>query len=257
MELKQAAIIAHRGASALVSFENTIEAFEKAIEIGADAMEFDVRRTRDGVLVSFHDEAVGGEKIADLSFGELQAIAAGRGFAVPTIEEIFSMARGRIFLDIELKEAGYEGEIVALAMKHLEVGGFVMTSFLDRVIIAVKRIEPRIVTGLLLGLDKPKEGILRRLVELFPGFRLRRCRSDFVAPNYQLLLLGFLARMRRIGMPVFVWTVNDPAMIERLLASGVHSVITDRPDIGLGIARKLQNEASRGDPPGLHSPIGR
>ena len=235
MELRQGAIIAHRGASALVKFENTLEAFEKAIEIGADAMEFDVRRTADGVLVSFHDEAVEGRKIADLKLEELQAIAGARGFAVPRLEEIFRLAKGRILLDIELKEPGYENEVLGLAMKHLVVTDFVMKSFIDASILEVKRLAPRVRTGLLLGVERPREGLLRRIVELFPGFRLRRCGADFVAPHYLLLRLGFLARMRRRGLPVFVWTVNDPKMIEDLIARGVHAIITDRPDIGLAI----------------------
>jgi glycerophosphoryl diester phosphodiesterase len=235
MELRQGAIIAHRGASALVEFENTLEAFEKAIEIGADAMEFDVRRTADGVLVSFHDEAVEGRKIAELDLDELQAIAGRRGFSVPCVEEIFRLAKGRILLDIELKEAGYEREVLGLALKHLAVTDFVMKSFIDATIMEVKRLDPRVRTGLLLGVERPREGFLRRVVELFPGFRLWRCGADFVAPHYLLLRLGFLARMRRRGIPIFVWTVNDPKMMEDLIARGVHAIITDRPDIGLTI----------------------
>ena len=236
MELRKGAIIAHRGASALVKFENTIEAFEKAIEIGADAMEFDVRRTADGALVSFHDDSVSGRKIADLTLDELQGLAGARGFAVPKVEEIFRMAKGRILLDIELKETGYERELLELASKHLEAGDFVMKSFLDRAIISIKRLDPRVRTGLLLGLEKPKEGFLRRIVELFPGFRLARSGADFVAPHYLLLRFGFLARMRLRGIPVFVWTVNDPNMMEDLIARGVHAIITDRPELGLAFS---------------------
>ena len=235
MRLRRGAIVAHRGASALVEFENSLPAFEKAIELGSDAMEFDVRRTADGVLVSFHDDSVQGRRIGELGFGELQAIAGRLGFVVPRVEEIFEMARGRIFLDIELKESGYEREIVDMARARLEPEGFVMTSFLDATLSAVKALDPRIAVGLLLGVEKPRAGILGRIVELFPGFRLRRCGADFVAPHYLLLRFGFLARMRRRGYPVFVWTVNDPGLMARLLSAGVHALITDIPDIGLGI----------------------
>ena len=236
MKLRKGAIVAHRGASALVKYENTLEAFEKAIEIGADAMEFDVRRTADGVLVSFHDAEVAGRKISELGLGELQAIAGDRGFSVPKVEEIFELAKGRIFLDIELKETGYEGELLELATKYLDVADFVMKSFLDSSIIAIKRLDPRVRTGLLLGLEKPREGFLRRIVELFPGIRLARSRADFVAPHFLLLRFGFLARMRRRGIPVFVWTVNDPGMMKALLVRGAHAIITDRPDIGLAVS---------------------
>lgn len=239
MELKRGAIVAHRGASALVAFENTIEAFEKAIEIGADAMEFDVRRCADGTLVSFHDDSVDGSKIASLSFDQLELIAGRRGFAVPKVEEIFRLARGRIFLDIELKEAGYEAELVELARSLLEPGSFVMKSFLDAAVREIKRLDSSLTTGLLLGVEKPRFGPLGRLSELFPGRRLRRARADFVAPHYLLLRLGFLARMRRRRTPVFVWTVNDPDLMRRLIAEGAHAVITDRPDLGLEVARSI------------------
>ena len=236
VEMRIGAIIAHRGASALVDHANTLEAFEKAIDLGADAMEFDVRRTADGVLVGFHDPSIGGREIARLGLAELQALAHESGFRVPTVEDIFIIAKGRIILDIELKETGYERELLDLAAAHLEVGDFVMTSFLDKAIIAIKRLDPRVRTGLLLGIQKPKEGPLRRMVELFPGLRLRRCGADFVAPHYLLLRLGFLARMRRLSLPVFVWTVNDPKMMKRLIARGVSAIITDRPDLGLAIS---------------------
>ncbi|HUX38117.1 MAG TPA: glycerophosphodiester phosphodiesterase [Rectinemataceae bacterium] len=233
MRLRKGAIVAHRGASALVEFENTLPAFEKAIELGADAMEFDVRRCADGILVSFHDDSVAGKRIAELSFEELQAIAGERGFAVPMVEEIFELARGRIFLDIELKESGYEKELVDMTRAFLEPEGFVVTSFIDKTISTIKRLDPHIETGLLLGVERPRAGILGRVVELFPGFRLRRSGADFVAPHYLLLRFGFLARMRRRGYPVYVWTVNDPGQMARLIAAGVHAIITDRPDIGL------------------------
>lgn len=256
MQMRRGAVIAHRGASALVEFENTLPAFAKAIEIGADAMEFDVRRTADGVLVSFHDADFGERPIAGLPYGELQALAAAKGFAVPRLEEILELAKGRIFLDIELKEEGYEEELLALVLSRLEPEAFVMKSFLDRAIARIKTLEPRVETGLLLGVERPRYGLLGRIPELFPGGRLRRTGADFVAPHYRLLRFGFLARMRRSGYPVLVWTVNEPALMERLLAEGVRALITDRPDLCLrlsGPAPAFGLPSSPGGEPAHHT----
>ncbi|NEO48474.1 MAG: hypothetical protein F6K55_31940 [Moorea sp. SIO4A3] len=77
-------IIAHRGASNCAK-ENTIEAYEKAIEFGADLIEFDVIITKDGVLISHHDTMIANQAISQLSFAEINRIAGQQGFRVPTV----------------------------------------------------------------------------------------------------------------------------------------------------------------------------
>ena len=78
-------------------------------------------------------------------------------------------------------------------------------------------------------LGAPHGGLRLRFSELFPARRLRGCGARFVAPNWRLLRLGFLRRMRRAGFPVLVWTVNDSRQAQRLAAAGVAAIATDRP----------------------------
>ena len=117
--LSTPAIIAHRGA---VSFahENTLEAFEAAVQIGADAVEFDVRRTFDGVLVIHHDATLPGKRrlVANATYEELKLSGARRGYHIPTLEETLHHLCGRIALDIELKEAGFEREGLIVPSRH-------------------------------------------------------------------------------------------------------------------------------------------
>ncbi|MBA3459593.1 MAG: hypothetical protein H0T46_06515 [Deltaproteobacteria bacterium] len=94
---------------------------------------------------------------------------------------------------------------------------------------ALKRREPACTAGLLLGLPRPKHPVRTRLSELFPEWRLRACGADFVSPNIGLLRLGFLARCRLLGVPVLVWTVNDPAAMAAVVKARVAGIITDEP----------------------------
>lgn len=240
MDFNKKYIIAHRGASALVPFENTLESFVKAIEMGCLMMEFDVRLTKDHVMVSFHDEKIEeGKKISDLTYKQLNAIAHQKGFSVPTLEEILTVSKGKILLDIELKEGGYEQELIDMVLRYLHYDQFLMKSFLDEAIIRIKNINPHIRTGLILGVSKAKYGVFTRLSELLPMIRILRARPDFISPHYKLVLLGHLRKIQFMRLPLLVWTVNDEKLMEQLFNKGITAVITDRPDMGLKVMARM------------------
>ncbi len=226
-------IIAHRGASGLVKFENTLASFEKAIELGVPMVEFDVRKTLDNLFVAFHDESIDGMKISDLTYQQLLDISRQKGFDVPLVEDVLKLCRGKIKVDIELKEAGYELEIVNLVKKYLDYQDYVIKSFLDAAIIAVKKADNQIITGLLLGLNNPKNLIPTRLSEIFPEFRLFATKADFVSPNYQLMKFGFVWRMKLMKKNIYVWTINDEKLMVETVKKGILALITDRPDLAL------------------------
>jgi len=232
-------VVAHRGARGLVRFENTMEAFEKAVEVGADMMECDVHRTRDGRLVIFHDDVLpDGRPVASLSLGELGAWTRSRGFEAPTLDEVVDALAGRIRFDVEVKAPGFEAEIVALLTGRLRYDQFVVKSFHDTFVREVKLLDPRVVAGLLLGDDAPKHPVRHWLGELFPKARASACRADFVSPHAQLLKLGYVKRAHAHGWGVYVWTVNDPHLMERLCRMGVDAIITDRPDLALEVRQR-------------------
>lgn len=236
MKLPKQMIVAHRGASGLVEHENTIDAFQKAIDVGADCIECDVRRTKDGVMIIFHDELINGVPVNELTHREILDIT---GYHVPTLEETLEFVKGKILIDIELKEGGYEEEAVALIQKHLKNDEFYIRSFLDKTVRKVKKIDKTITTALLLGLEHPKNVLLTRLSELFPFFRILKTKCDIVSPYYRLLKLGFVTRMRILGRRVSVWTVDDEPLMKVLLKKKkVDSLVTNYPDVALRILNR-------------------
>ncbi|MFY9422109.1 MAG: glycerophosphodiester phosphodiesterase [Bacilli bacterium] len=230
MKFKKTMVVAHRGASGHAP-ENTLLAFQKAIDMGADCIETDIRRTKDGIIVLFHDEKINGKKVNEITFEELRAEASKKSFQVPTLEEGLAYVKGKILIDIEFKEDGYVREAVDIIRKYLSHDEFFIRSFEDQVLVQVKEIDPKITTALLLGRDKPEKPIRTRLSEFFPGRRLRRTKADFVSPHYRLLKFFFVTRMNLRKCSVSVWTVNDEKLIKKVLfRNKVDNVVTDYPD---------------------------
>lgn len=222
---------AHRG-GAEEATPGTLEAFQRAAERGFDYVEFDVRRLADGELVAFHDPDCNGRPLRALILAELRREA---GYPVPLVEEVMGALRSRARAHIDLKESGYEADVVALADALLGAGSYVMTSLEDLVIAGLERDFPAVRAGLSLGRDlagmrNPAARLRIRAAELFPRRRLRACGADFVSVHHRLATLGVLRSARRMGLPAFVWTVNDQKLAARLAAHpAVECIITDVP----------------------------
>lgn len=238
MKLDKQLIIAHRGASGLVEHENTITSFEKAYQVGADSVELDIRKTKDDVIVVVHNPDYKDKLIKDYTYSELVDATSKEGFIMPTLKEALKYCHNKIFLDIEIKESGYEEEIVESILSVLNTSEFFIRSFLKESLRKVKKINKNIKTVLLLGVEFPKYGFLTRIFELFPLFKVIRSKCDMVSPHYLLVRLGFHFRMRLIGKPVLVWTVNDEKIMNKLLNKvKVEGIITNFPDKALDLRR--------------------
>ena len=239
--MRNTLVIAHRGAS-IYAKENTIESFGRAIDLGADMIEFDVRRAKDHRLIAFHDELLEGKPIKELTFEEILKTARSRGYCPATFEEVLQYASGKIKLDVEIKEEGYEKEVVELLSKYFKKDQFVITSFYDSCIKRVKDDHPDIQAGLILGRSNPKNFMLTRLSEFFPSRRCREAKADFWVPHWRLLRFGFLDRAKRENRPIFVWTVNEQKMIWKLLRDErIDAIITDRPDLAVALRQKMHS----------------
>jgi glycerophosphoryl diester phosphodiesterase len=222
-------IIAHRGASFYYP-ENTIDAFEAAIDMRAEMIEFDVRRTADGVLVVHHDLEFAGVEIQTMSKTWLEEAEESAGYSIPTLVEILELCRGKVPLDIELKEPGYEEQVLETVLDILEPNSFIITSFQDTVLRKVKARAPEVRTGLILG-NYPRWQLISRL---FPGFRARRAGVDVLMVSQKLLPFGFLSTTKNLGLPVWVYTVNDRKKLWKFITDGrIAGIFTDRPDVAL------------------------
>ena len=239
--LARISIIAHRGKTATVKSENTIEAFQKAIEIGIPQIEFDLRMSQDGYIISYHDGSIDDIEIGTLKYHQLQSIASSKGFEIPLFEDILRLCCERIALDIEIKEEGYEDRIVALTTQYLKYSDFVIKSFNDASVRRIKDLDPQIKVGLLLGKVTGKFPLLSILAQFFPEYRIFKTGADFVAPHFQMLRFGFLWRMKLVKKGVYVWTVNDERRLFKLMRSKyISAIVTDKPELAMKIlATKL------------------
>ncbi len=229
-EAKRPLIISHRGVGS-PDEQNTLEAFERAASLGVDMVEFDIRRTSDDEFVVHHDAAIHGHQIAQMTLREIRELRPG-GSGVTTLPEVLGAVPASVGLDIELKEPGYERDVVQLVLESRGPAGFVITSFSDRSVCAARASFPDVRTGLLLGMRRASFG--RRLREFFPARRTRACWASCIGPHVRLLRLGYLTRMARAGIPVCVWTVNDEVGLRRMISDRrIHGIVTDEPELAL------------------------
>jgi glycerophosphoryl diester phosphodiesterase len=201
-------------------------------------IEFDVRRTKDNVLIVYHDRSIQDKPVNELAYEEIKRIAGNQGFHLPTVEEVLRWSGGKIRLDVELKEEGYEKKVAELLIRYLKEDQFVITSFNESSLRIIKDNYPDIQAGLLLG--KFKAPPWTRISEFFPMRRCKNAKADFLVAHFKLLRFDFLERARKRGKPVFVWTVNDEKMIWKLLNDNrVRAIITDQPDQAVSLRKKI------------------
>jgi len=225
-------ISAHQGGSEQAR-PGTYEAYQQSAATGAEYVEFDIRRTADRTLVVFHDGRAGEGRrpVSELRYGELCQAA---GYQVPLVEDVMGLLAGRVTGHLDLKETGYETEVIELAMATFGPANFVATTLEEASIVTIKRSFPEVRTALSLGRDLREVRRARRLSvrarELSPLSRIRGCGADWVAVHYHLARLGVLRACRRNGIGVMVWTVDSDRLIGSFLADqAVEVVITNRP----------------------------
>jgi glycerophosphoryl diester phosphodiesterase len=198
--LAQTLVIAHRGASWELP-ENTLPAFERAIEVGADYVELDVHADRDGRLVVTHDPP------------------RRRDPGLPTLEEVVDLCRGRIGLMVELKTPHRyrRHDVVRRALALLDDDAVVLC-FQRPPLEEVRRLRPA----------------MRTMQHVGFGVSIRRAAGAWAAGfrNDRVTQRG-LDAARRLGLETTVYTVNDAARIQELAALGVSGIFTDRPDLAL------------------------
>ncbi|MDN3352720.1 glycerophosphodiester phosphodiesterase family protein [Actinomadura sp. DC4] len=230
------AVSAHKGGSEDAP-PASWEAYETALTTGAEYVEFDIRRTRDGDLVVFHDPQVAGHPIAKLTYEELCGAA---GHRVPMVRDVMKLIAGRAIGHLDLKEIGDEHEVILMALDLLGPGNFVATTLEDSSIRRIKKSFPEVTTALSLGRDLREVGRLLRLPararEVYPLGRMRACGADWVAVHRRLARANVLRLCGRFGIPAMVWTVNGEPQLRRFLADPrVTVLITDRPRYALSL----------------------
>lgn len=243
-------VIAHAGAQGHAP-ENTMPAFELALELGADTLELDLQRTADGEVVALHDGTVdrttdGTGAVAELTLAEIKELDAGWGFAgpggdypfrgqgveIPTLEEVFE-AFSDTFLIVELKtDSG--PEIVDAVAERIEAydrhDSIVVASFSLDYLRPFRERMPGVATNM--AEDEVRTFYVLHRLGLHRWWRPPG--QLFQVPEYHddthVVTRRFVRAASQRGVDVQVWTVNEPADLRRMLDVGVHGIITDFPD---------------------------
>jgi glycerophosphoryl diester phosphodiesterase len=231
---------------------NTMPYLEGIAEIGVDMLEMDINMTKDGRIILMHDTTVdrttnGSGAIPDLTLAEIQALEVGVNWSqdngqtypyrsqqlqVPTIDHVFErFPNYPMVIEIKQEEPSMVAPFCALIREYGMEEKVIVASFSDEVIKAFRRVCPTVATS-------PAGDEVRNYVLLNFAFL-----SDILTPNYQafqvpvesggitVITPRFITAAHKRNLQVQVWTINDPAEMQRLIDLNVDGIMTDRPDI--------------------------
>jgi glycerophosphoryl diester phosphodiesterase len=247
-------VIAHRGASAKAP-ENTLAAFRRARDMGADYFELDCMLSADGAIIVIHDDTVdrttnGKGAVASMDLAALRQLDAGSwkdgryaGERLPTLDEALAVAGGSTGVVIEIKTGEDAAaasalelteKVVALVRERQAQQQVIVQSFSPACCATAKRLAPDLCVALLSGAKQEEEDAWKgacRWVEEFHLDGLNLSGEGFSPER--------LAAVHAAGRTMAIWTVNDPDAMRALAQSGVDGIITDRPDVCLEVMREL------------------
>jgi len=219
-------IIAHRGASRDHP-ENTIDAFTRALELGADGIELDVHATSDGTIVVHHDATVLPDNaplearvsIATLATTQLDAMRIRGGHRIPHLDQVFDLVGARATVYVEVKGIGIEAALIECLARHPKAR-LAVHAFDHRIPLAIRARRP----GTSIGL-------LSASYPLDVQALLRPANADSFWQHATLIDAQFVNDVHAAGVALIAWTVNDASMARALAAMGVDALCTDAPDV--------------------------
>ena len=229
-------VIAHRGASGYAP-ENTIAAYQRAVELGVMAVETDVHQTRDGVIVTLHDATLdrttsGSGKVADHDWADLQSLEAGawfdvefQGEPIPDLGAYLACLEGRAIPVIELKGGATVVEQLAERFASKDGGAFFFSFKAD----AIRRLKERCPSCPALYLAEWTEE--ERPCPVSEAHRAAEMGMEAVGVHWPRLTQGFVEAAHQLDLRVFVYTVNDLPALQHVVNCGVDAVISDVPDV--------------------------
>ncbi len=238
--------IGHGGASAHAP-ANTLRSLELALEMGVDVVEFDVRPCRDG-LVLVHDEVVTGRNgmprlVAQCAVADLRT-AEPETAGLPILYEALDLLKGRALLNLDLKAAGCEEAALDALRDRGMLQDTLISSLLPGSLRRIRTLEPAALTGYSYPDDRrgaSKQRYLKPVVNLAVAVMRRglphrlpdmiaRAQANAVMLNYRVLSPAAVRAVHALGGKVFVWTVDDLALVERVRAMGVDGITSNYPE---------------------------
>lgn len=220
--------IGHRGAKGYEP-ENTLMAFQKAIDLKVDGIELDVHLTSDGELVVIHDETIdrttnGKGVVNQFSLKELKTFRIEKTAEIPTLIEVFDLVNRRCFINIELKglhTAAPTSELIShyISQKNWNYTDFLVSSFDWNMLAEFQTLNPKIRIGIL-----TEESIDEALAFA------KKTKAFSIHPDYKLLSKENVALMQQNGFEVYPWTVDSKEDLQKIKSFNVNGIISDFPD---------------------------
>lgn len=220
--------IGHRGAAGYEP-ENTLASFQRALELGVDAVELDVYVCKSGELVVVHDDTVdrttnGKGEVQEKTFDELRSLDAGKGQKIPTLQEVLDLVDKKVIVNIELKGPNTAGPVAKVIEEYIKQKNwiedlFLVSSFNHPELLKFKKINPNIKIGALI--EKIPEGGAKFAQDL-GVYSVNIC-AEFVNQK-------FVDDAHVSGLKVLVWTVDDADDINKIKSLGVDGIFSNFPD---------------------------
>lgn len=227
--------IAHRGASAYEP-ENTLRAFRRAIELGADMSELDVHLSQDRHVVVRHDATVpvgdGQRAIAELTLDEIRAWDAGKGERIPTLRQVIDLVRGQNGLYVELK--GQETPLAVVdilrASNFMDRHQVIVGSFLAPMVREMKDLAPNIATSLLVGPVLPADQLIA-MARAVKADYVHLCWETRHPQPHTLLAPDLLNALHAAGLGIILWHEERPSELSVLRTLDVDGICSNAPDL--------------------------
>ncbi|PVX25309.1 MAG: glycerophosphodiester phosphodiesterase [Candidatus Bathyarchaeum sp.] len=215
--------IGHRGAKAYEP-ENTLVSFQRAMEFGANAVELDVRKTKDNELVVIHNADVdkttnGTGAVAELTLAAIQKLVTDKNQKIPTFEEALASIGSQVKILVELKETGYEDAVLDVISKKGLIDNVIIISFHEDALRKIRELNKEIETGLVYVRHKnPVQSALS-------------LKASYLLPLYRFTHSANVKKAHENGLKVIVWTINTKEEVAEYVKKGVDGIASDRPDI--------------------------
>jgi len=216
-------IMGHRGAAALEP-ENTLLSIERAMEIGVDAVEIDVRLSKDKEIVVIHDSTVdrttnGTGPVSGYALKEMKKLDAGKGETIPTLDEVIDLIGNKVRLVIELKEEGTERRVVELIKRNNLDDKVYVISFWHSLVKTVKKMDSRIKTGVLL-VGCPVDACIAT-----------QASANALVMKYTFVNRKFVEIAHKEGLKVFIWNIDDPQLLKPYADMRVDGIGSNDPRV--------------------------
>ena len=215
--------IGHRGARAYEP-ENTLSSFRKAVELGADAVELDVRKTKDNNLVVIHNADVnkttnGEGPVNELTLEQIQKLVTDKNEHIPTLDDVLDAIGKRVKVLVEIKETGTEKQILSLIREKGLIANVILVSFHEESLRKVRELNDKVETGLIYVRHKNP---IQAALDL---------KANYLLSLYRFTHSANIKKAHENGLKVIVWTINNKEEVEEYKKKGVDGIASDRPDI--------------------------